>query len=268
VKKGGTGATTAGGALQNLLPEFTSNNGKVLGLTGGAPTWVEQAQPTNAYMFPDYAKMDATSRITEHNETWVVEEDGYVYVNVSSTGIDNHVIYINDEVVGNSAASYGASNGVFPVRAGDKVRLWNTNTQPDPPTFVCKFIPPIYSTPPQPIVVEGGDYLESEVPVMVYDHNTGAYRQKLWVDGTSPIYQKTIVWTSTNPGLEVGYADKIGSISGIKNILEQSVVANTYYNQGAIMLQIIGSDIYLRNDTTTPFGANEAWYITIQYTKN
>jgi hypothetical protein len=45
VTKGGTGSTTEQGALQNLLPDFDSNNGKVLGSTGSAIEWVEQNNP-------------------------------------------------------------------------------------------------------------------------------------------------------------------------------------------------------------------------------
>jgi hypothetical protein len=45
VKKGGTGSTTTQGALQNLLPDFDSNNGKVLGSTGTEISWVDQNNP-------------------------------------------------------------------------------------------------------------------------------------------------------------------------------------------------------------------------------
>jgi hypothetical protein len=45
VKKGGTGATTPSDAIQNLLPDFAANNGKVLGSTGSAITWVDQNNP-------------------------------------------------------------------------------------------------------------------------------------------------------------------------------------------------------------------------------
>ncbi|MDR1300753.1 MAG: hypothetical protein LBK50_03550 [Candidatus Nomurabacteria bacterium] len=45
VKKGGTGATTASDAIQNLLPDFASNNGKVLGSTGTTIQWVDQNNP-------------------------------------------------------------------------------------------------------------------------------------------------------------------------------------------------------------------------------
>ncbi|MDR1197366.1 MAG: hypothetical protein LBL08_03815, partial [Candidatus Nomurabacteria bacterium] len=38
ITKGGTGATTAAGALTNLLPDFGGNDGKVLGLSGGTPS--------------------------------------------------------------------------------------------------------------------------------------------------------------------------------------------------------------------------------------
>jgi hypothetical protein len=40
ISKGGTDATNASDALKNLLPDLTNNDGKVLGLNGGNPTWV------------------------------------------------------------------------------------------------------------------------------------------------------------------------------------------------------------------------------------
>jgi hypothetical protein len=47
IKKGGTGSTTEQGALQNLLPDFASNTGKVLGSTGTEIGWVEQAKSSD-----------------------------------------------------------------------------------------------------------------------------------------------------------------------------------------------------------------------------
>ncbi|MDR2336726.1 MAG: hypothetical protein LBE03_01325, partial [Candidatus Nomurabacteria bacterium] len=51
----------------------------------------------------------------------------------------------------------------------------------------CYFIPPVYSTPPTPIVVEGSDYSTSEQQIMVNDG--GEQRAKKWIDG-KPIYQR------------------------------------------------------------------------------
>jgi hypothetical protein len=44
ITKGGTGATDKTNALKNLLPDLAGNDGKVLGLNGGTPTWVDFPQ--------------------------------------------------------------------------------------------------------------------------------------------------------------------------------------------------------------------------------
>jgi hypothetical protein len=73
---------------------------------------------------------------------------------------------------------------------GDVVKILTNNAA----YIECKFIPPKYSTPPTPIVVEGGDYSTSEQAVMVNDG--GTVRPKLWVDG-KPIYKRTFTGTFT-----------------------------------------------------------------------
>jgi hypothetical protein len=45
--------------LQNLLPDYTSNDGKVLGLTAGEPAWVEQA-------------IDSTTALLARPDLWTV----------------------------------------------------------------------------------------------------------------------------------------------------------------------------------------------------
>jgi hypothetical protein len=45
ITKGGTGATTPNDAIKNLLPDFATNNGKVLGSTGTTIGWVDQNNP-------------------------------------------------------------------------------------------------------------------------------------------------------------------------------------------------------------------------------
>jgi hypothetical protein len=44
VSKGGTGGTSPYEALVNLLPSYAGNEGKVLGLSGGTPAWVDLPQ--------------------------------------------------------------------------------------------------------------------------------------------------------------------------------------------------------------------------------
>ncbi|MDR1300751.1 MAG: hypothetical protein LBK50_03540 [Candidatus Nomurabacteria bacterium] len=68
VKKGGTGATTPSDAMQNLLPDFSTNNGKVLGSTGSAITWVER---TDARSSDDIGKVkvnDTDKTMTTNGE--------------------------------------------------------------------------------------------------------------------------------------------------------------------------------------------------------
>jgi hypothetical protein len=75
VTKGGTGATTEQGALQNLLPDFDSNNGKVLGSTGTEIGWVEQTKSSNDI---GKVKIDSTDKtMTVNGETMVY--NGVVY---------------------------------------------------------------------------------------------------------------------------------------------------------------------------------------------
>jgi hypothetical protein len=64
VKKGGTGSTTEQGALQNLLPDFDSNNGKVLGSTGTEIGWVEQTKSSDDI---GKVKIDSTDKTMTTN---------------------------------------------------------------------------------------------------------------------------------------------------------------------------------------------------------
>jgi hypothetical protein len=263
--------TTGAFTLKNLLPPYDGNDRKVLGLTGGAVEWVSQTG--NLIMFPDYTATEPTiNRITGSGIRWKVDRDGYVTFGVtvqSTSAVTSWLsVYINNktvyrDVARDLAVSPDSMQNVLPVSKGDTVAIAG-----EPSTGIfCYFIPPKYSKPPAPIVVEGGDYLEGEQPVMVYDKSIDDYRPKEWIDG-SAIYQMTITWTTPSTGLAANGTDTIGNVSGIKNILEQSVVANVKFNMGAVMLSISGTDaITIRNDTTLSFGGIETWYITIQYTK-
>jgi hypothetical protein len=214
VKKGGTGATTAGGALQNLLPSYTDNNGRVLGLANGAPSWVEQ---TDSYMFPDYANQVEladytfypTSLFNEITESppLIMAESGYVRIyyqvaaadpglsNTSGSAQDwvNVVMRVNGVSVfdDQTASYYNPISRTFPVKKDDVVTMgvvsfvdrtigWQSGGR-------IWFIPPVYSTPTQPIVVDagvGGSYLLNEVQTA-----------DKWLDGR-PIYKQTFQTTT------------------------------------------------------------------------
>jgi hypothetical protein len=193
IVKGGTGAVTREGALVNLLPEFENDDGKVLGLSGGAPAWVNQAKSEATIMTPDYAKIESTNRITDTNQSWTVVSTGFIYVRIFNTIVDNAVIRVNNGQVMNIAGSfyYTPFTGIFPVKAGDIVSSTGLAASADGTNrtaYSVQFIPPVYSTPPTPIVVEGGDYAYSEQPVMVNDN--GTLRQQTYADG-KPIYRQS-----------------------------------------------------------------------------
>jgi hypothetical protein len=76
IKKGGTGATTKENALQNLLPDFTNNDNKVLGLSSGTPTWVDR---TDAKSSDDVGKV----KIDSTNKTMTTNGEIAVYNGVA-----------------------------------------------------------------------------------------------------------------------------------------------------------------------------------------
>ncbi|MDR1300723.1 MAG: hypothetical protein LBK50_03380 [Candidatus Nomurabacteria bacterium] len=202
VKKGGTGATTAAGALENLLPSFTGNDGKVLGLNSGTPQWVAQTGGGNsAYMFPDYANMEGTPNLMSSTTSeYIADRAGYIYLSIYVKGTSSNSrfsVRINGRSVlvnGNKSVNeYVEVDNIFAVNVGDKV-TYSFQNGFDITSLACYFIPPKYSTPPTPIVVEGGDYSTTEQAVMVNEN--GNLRPKLWVDG-KPIYQQTFTGTIT-----------------------------------------------------------------------
>ncbi|MDR1300644.1 MAG: hypothetical protein LBK50_02960 [Candidatus Nomurabacteria bacterium] len=260
IKKGGTGATTPSDAIQNLLPDFASNAGKVLGSTGSGIGWVAQAGGGGYFVSPDYANRGTTDLFDSLQ--WTADKIGFVTVGGSAiNGGQNQVtLYVNNKIVENSRAS-GSTNvhatWTIPVKVGDMVKLQINGTATE--TF-CNFVPPIYSTPPTPIVVEGGDYSTSEQAVMVNDG--GNLRAKLWMD-RRPIYQKTIPWTTA--ATAIGDSQNIVTISGIGTIVDATV--KNASGTSAAMVILSGDTVVLRNEMTTQISAGVQWYITIQYTK-
>jgi hypothetical protein len=107
-------------------------------------------------------------------------------------------------------------SGVFPVRKDDVVSTFAAVIVNAGDTsanlFGCWFIPPIYSTPPAPIVVDegaGGSYAYSEVKTA-----------ETWHD-SKPIYKRTITFTTT--ATAQGAWMTIGNKSLLSNDIERLV---------------------------------------------
>ncbi|MDR1300642.1 MAG: hypothetical protein LBK50_02950 [Candidatus Nomurabacteria bacterium] len=259
MKKGGTGATTPAGALENLLPSFTGNDGKVLGLNSGTPQWVAQSG-TNAYMFPDYNKQENTNRINTPNGYWISDRDGYALVTAeNSTGrvdiqLDNVIAYWS----GSNGATGNTFRVIVQVLKGQKITI-NVSSGA---SVGCYFIPPIYSTPPQPIVVDegvGGSYSPSEVKTA-----------ETWLDG-EPIYKKTISFTTSttaaNGLMTIGNKNLLSS--DVRQIVEAKITEyrSATYTQdyNPISVSVETNDIKML--VPTAWGAGNAMFLTAYYTK-
>jgi hypothetical protein len=254
--------------MQNLLPDFASNAGKVLGSTGSGIGWVAQTGGGNsAYMTPDYSSMGTSNILTisGNTGTWTADKLGYITCSTVTTGAGQSGMYIN--VNGKRVLSHYVypvtQNDVrttIPVAENDSVVVTAVGTLT---SFGCYFIPPKYSTPPTPIVVEGGDYKTAEQAVMVNDG--GTVRPKLWVDGVSQIYQKTIAWTSVNVSADtaVKFAD-----AGDVKLVTSSEAISSLGTTGAPVYVAGGTDLTMRNNYSSAWVAGAQWYITIQYIKN
>jgi hypothetical protein len=307
ITKGGTGATTAAGALTNLLPDFGGNDGKVLGLSGGTPSWVAQTGGSaTAYMFPDYANMETTNNrvISVSNyalndyrsNIWTVEKDGYVYASITADANNSFGIglWVNGTkvygIVSRTVQAGDIITYMVQVSAGDKMQL-SSNLSVLSAYFMC-FIPPKYSTPPQPIVVEGGDYDKNERQVMVNDN--GTQRPKLSVN-RKPIYVRTFErnYTAYNTDTSAaGTSEILSDDNNIEMIVDQEVVfvhsGNTwsvngevYYSGGMYsspdgvnggpkyVMQITsnGNDIHLWRSIYDSGYTDGTYYLTAYYTK-
>jgi hypothetical protein len=223
VTKGGTGATDKTNALKNLLPDLAGNDGKVLGLNSGTPTWVEQSDG-KYFVSPDYAKIDSVNHITTNNGTWTVDKAGYVYLYGAGTNSTVIRFLINGVDTGGGdipvagsgleggTSTRGFNNAVIPVSVGDIIRIFVVNGTFQEAT--CRYIHPKYSTPPQPIVVdegESGSYLL----------NTEIKTADTWIN-SKPIYKNTI-----SAGVLPNSASKdvAHGIANIDNIIEYAGVA-------------------------------------------
>jgi hypothetical protein len=290
ISKGGTGATTAQGALQSLLPDFADNNGRVLGSNGTSIGWVDGGK--DSYMTPDYANMEPQNLITENNGEWIVDRLGFVKVSiqVDTSGISYVNIYVNDVVALGSASgspevpafwSGDAITGVLAVKVGDKIKIVGEETTSDKYKNIgCYFIPPIYSTPPdQNIVAEvGGDYSLDEKPVYVNDN--GTVRQKKDVNG-DPLFVRTFkgnIVAAANAFVSTDIATGIKACTDFKGWWQVGGTNATKYAIGnladgtkyvfQIGISTVGSlVISSKSDLVREGTTNNAYEITVEYTK-
>ncbi|MDR1032443.1 MAG: hypothetical protein LBL84_00310 [Candidatus Nomurabacteria bacterium] len=246
VTKGGTGATTPTGALQNLLPNYAGNNGRVLGLTSGTVGWVDQTK--NSYMTPDYSNIDSTNNhISSTGGNWKVTELGFVFLAGradTGTASSGAGFTINGSLIFSIGSGNYASN-VFPVKPGDTIESVSLSNY-----IFCYFIPPSYTIPPS----STPDNSYSAVEVKTAD---------TWVDG-KPIYKKTIPWVTT--AVAVNADANIGTVAGIAKIVNAEVLSNDgVFNDYKITLS--GTSVLLGNRSNSAWTAGQPWYITIYYTK-
>jgi hypothetical protein len=251
---------------------------------------------TTSYMVPDYAKMETVNRITENNGTWTADRLGYVFlygsvgVTTGSTSYVPHVqFFINGKKVShvvssgqgaiNASMTYGATHAVKP---GDVVKIY---LQQDASTSItpffttsCYFIPPLYVTPPVPVVEYGQDYSLAEQPVMVNDGTQ--IRQKKDYDGR-------LVWERTFVGnVVVGADTPINTVlisGGIQSVLPES---DGWWQPGAVDKLAVSSSgpntssgfnlhpsvndrlvLYTRTINAREGTTNNAYRVTVRYTK-
>ena len=96
---------------------------------------------------PNYSAMESTNRITANNGEWTVDRNGFVVASIQVIGTYSAICTINGKGVGQSYSGTGAGSqaflrDVYPVKAGDVVKLF---TDAGTPTNIsCYYIPPVY----------------------------------------------------------------------------------------------------------------------------
>jgi len=112
VNKGGTNATTASAALNNLLPSQTGNNGRVLGTDGTNPSWVntstytdEEAQDAVGSILTDTATINFTYNDVANTIIADVIESG---IDINNLG--GSALALNKGGTGSTTASGARTN--------------------------------------------------------------------------------------------------------------------------------------------------------------
>jgi hypothetical protein len=149
---------------------------------------------TTSYMVPDYTNGDVTNKFSTStaDSSWIVDKIGFVWLSVFKTSGTGYVqMYINGkaiEIVGMTGGTSGGlgTHALYPVKPGDKIEVKYSSGIAGSST--CRFIPPMFVTPPVPVVEYGTDYTLDEQPVLINDGTR--IRQKKWLNG-KPIYRRT-----------------------------------------------------------------------------
>jgi hypothetical protein len=260
VSKGGTGATTAMGALQHLLPDYANNDGKVLGLNSGVPAWVNQTSGEEMVV-PDYSQLVAVGNWPPETATgskgytWTADQTGFVAVigrvdlTATTTGSLVMDIVVNGKMVSQKITNHNPPVGLrlldsalVPVKTGDVVGVntygvsgvtFGYDTQSR-----AYFIPPLFVQPANPTVVveEGGDYSTSEQAVMVNDN--GTVRQKEWTDG-KPIYKRTFTSITAAPSPAVAVGEDISTGVTVDKVINSE-----------FMVELSNGDVFNGNQFT------------------
>jgi hypothetical protein len=315
VSKGGTGATDAVNGLYNLLPAggtdnqclgitgttptwksfadllpayTSSDNGKVLGLTGMGVDWVEQT----GGMVPDYSQMPSSpsggtfssATVNANGETsgaiYDVLQDGFVSTRIMTVNsptnarlqyavkINTKSFYIRD---GLGAGVHVDVSALFPVKTGDTVQLvvYTNGATFDGVTVGSTgvyFIPPMAVTPPQ----LNENYSTDEI-------NTG----KKWLNGET-IYRKTYTGEISE---SINTSNEVIIHAGVKQLLNVSGYWH-YRDTAPALMAIFGNEFDFVDSRVIAFGdsasnrgdvqlitvsnyvrTDRPYYLTLEYTK-
>jgi hypothetical protein len=231
--------------------------GKVLGLTdGGTPSWVDQPEPKNSYMTPDYAQMSA-NKIAETGGSWTVSELGWVYLQAfKSNGTGNVNISINGRVVTSSGNSV-LLHELVAVSPGDIIKIaLASGAEGDLNYCVIRWFPPKYSTPPTPVVVDSG-------PSGSYLLNTEIQTADKWTNDRA-IYKRTYQWTgaitSTTTAVDTGITLPANFSTTVR-----SEVVDPYW--GSVPLNVGWYGTTFRILGTPVNTASRTYTFTVYYTK-
>jgi hypothetical protein len=175
---------------------------------------------TTSYMVPDYTNADSTNRWSSPsaNSTYTVTQMGFAWISTfKNNDVDGYIqVYFNGRpihIVGMTGGTKGGlgHHAIAPVKPGDVINSVFSSGVVG--TANCRFIPPMFVTPPVPVVEYGTDYTLDEQPVMVNDGTV--VRQKKWINGKL-IYRRTYYGSVTYTQIattdatiihEAGFAD-------------------------------------------------------------
>jgi hypothetical protein len=184
VKKGGTGSTTEQGALQNLLPDFDSNNGKVLGSTGSAITWVDQNNP-------EIQSSNDVGKVKVDDTDKTMSTNGEIGVNGTSK------VSINRPDLWTVGVEYDFGNNLYGYRKQEtNINFANTDT-------VYQF--PIIPNDDGRIILDFGGYWTHTVSILTSRFMIGTESQRVESKSWSSIWNKALRISTQTAGTDGMY---------------------------------------------------------------